>query len=281
MSLDFTSLCASTDAYNFHTHTEFCDGKATMSEIASRALQDGFRYLGFSPHGPICVESSCNMHPESVKEYFAEFDRLQAELCGHGLTLYKGMEIDWIGRDFGPHIDLFQNMELDYAIGSVHFVPTQDGRMVDCDGRPQRFQTYLHSFFRDDLRYVVEKFYEQTLWMLEYGGFDILGHFDKIARNAASIDPEIESSGWYKALVSDVIDHALSSGVAIEINTKILEEEGRFFPHTRYWLELINAGATLIVNSDAHRCDRINAGRQAAIDQLRQTREDQRSRRNA
>lgn len=277
MSVDFALLCNATDAYNFHTHTEFCDGKASMSEMARRAAQDGFRRLGFSPHGPLCLESPCNMPHDSIKSYFAEFERVRENFDEKSFTLYKGMEVDWINFDFGPHIDFFQNMGLDYTIGSVHFVPTQDGRMVDCDGRPERFKKYLYSFFKEDLRYVVERFFEQTLWMIEYGGFDILGHFDKIARNAASADPNIESYGWYKALIADVINHAAASGVAIEINTKFLEEEGRAFPKSDYWPKLIDSGATVVINSDAHHPDKIDSGRRKAIDMFRSIKENQRS----
>ena len=33
---------------NYHTHTVLCDGKNTAEEMVQRALDLGFKYLGFS-----------------------------------------------------------------------------------------------------------------------------------------------------------------------------------------------------------------------------------------
>ena len=37
--------------FNFHTHTQFCDGKSTAEEMVLSALNKGFSVLGFSGHG--------------------------------------------------------------------------------------------------------------------------------------------------------------------------------------------------------------------------------------
>ncbi|MDE6669612.1 MAG: histidinol-phosphatase, partial [Muribaculaceae bacterium] len=147
----------------------------------------------------------------------------------------------------------------------VHFVPTRDGIPVDCDGRFERFARNLHDAYNDDLRYVVEKYFEQVLTMIECGGFDILGHLDKISANAAKADPDIENTGWYKALIEDVINHAASSGLTVEINTKSYNDTRRFFPALQWWTELLRSGAHIVINSDAHYPDKVNAGRPEAL----------------
>lgn len=253
-----------TRKYNFHSHTQFCDGRAPMAEMAAAAFDAGMELYGFSPHSPICLDSPCNMKKENVPEYFAEADRLRAEYDGK-MRLFKAMEVDFISPDFGPHIDYFQKLPLDYIIGSVHFVPNQDGIPLDCDGRFERFNSYLSDGYNGDLRYVVEKYFEQVILMIERGGFQLLGHFDKIAGNAAIADPEIENLGWYEALVDDVISHAVSEKLAVEINTKSLFDKKRFFPAERWWGKLLDSGLELIVNSDAHYPDKINLGRNEAF----------------
>ena len=65
-----------------------------------------------------------------------------------------------------------QNMQLDYRLASVHFVPTQDGVWLDCDGRFERFSRYLKEDYKNDLRYVVEKYFENVIRMM----FLILSH---------------------------------------------------------------------------------------------------------
>ncbi len=255
--------------YNLHSHTQFCDGRASMQVMAEAAATEGMQLYGFSPHSPISVDSPCNMSQNDVQTYFDEAGRIK-DFYQDRMKILTGMEIDFLSPDWGPHIDYFQRLPLDYSIGSVHFVPTRDGIPVDCDGRFERFARNLKDVYGGDIRYVVEKYFEQVLTMIERGGFDILGHLDKIAANAAQAEPEIENTDWYKALIDDVINHASSSGLIIEINTKSYNSTQRFFPALQWWPKLIRSGATIVINSDAHYPDKVNAGRPEALRILEQ-----------
>ncbi len=266
-----TDVVGETEWYNFHSHSEFCDGRSPISEISKAACAEGFKVWGVSPHSPIATESDCNMTREDIPKYLAVMDKLKEQYDGR-MRLLTSLEIDFLGRDFGPHIDYFQNLPLDYRLGSVHFVPNQDGRQLDCDGSQERFNRYLNLGFGGDLRYVVEKYFEQILTMLELGGIDLLGHFDKIIANASGVDSTIEDQPWYEALIDDVISHAASSGVVVEINTKGFESRGRFFPADRWWPKLIAAGIPLAVNSDCHYVTKTNYGRLEALTRLAELR---------
>lgn len=265
---EIIEIAKRTYSYNLHSHTQFCDGRADMATMAEAAVNCGLEIYGFTPHSPVNVESKCNMTRESVAEYLDEANRLR-EMYDGQMQLLTGMEVDRIDHDFGPHLDYFQDHPLDYRIGSIHFVKDRDGVPWDCDGRFERFKTYLDGPFHGDVRYVVEKYLEEILRMIEDGGFEILGHFDKIVGNASQADPTLEDQSWYKALIDDIIRNAVDAGLAIEINTKAFEEKGRFFPAERWWNKLRLAGVVPIINSDAHYPDRIQAGRQVAIKQFR------------
>lgn len=264
-------IISSTTRYNLHSHTQFCDGHAPMEDMAAAAFNEGMLHWGFSPHSPICIESPCNMSRDDMKTYLAEVARLQ-EIYQGRMDVLPALEIDFLSADFGPHIDYFQRLPLDYRIGSVHFVPNQEGVPLDCDGSFERFRRYLRDGYAGDLRYVTEKYFEQVLTMLERGGFDILGHFDKIAGNAAQADPSIEEQGWYEALVDDVISHSVAAGVTVEINTKAIHDRGRFFPARRWWEKLVAAGVPLAVNSDAHWPEKTNLGRDEALAEIENVR---------
>lgn len=268
------------EGYNLHSHTQFCDGRAPMAVMAEAAAACGMTLWGFSPHSPLpnVAEqfgpqtvaqrfnrpSPCNMRADSVPAYLAEATRLRDEYDGR-MRILTSMEIDFLGDEWGPHTNYFQQLPLDYRIGSVHFVPTQQGLLVDCDGSADGFRRNLAEYYRNDLRYVVEKYFGQQLKMLEHGGFDLLAHCDKIAANASAIQPDIEEHGWYQALLNEVFDRARDAGVLLEINTKSLDDRGRFFPHSRWWPRLAAAGHRLVIDSDAHRPERVNAGRPEAL----------------
>lgn len=265
--MDIIKILDSTDRYNLHSHTPYCDGRAPLHKMTESALRSGMEHYGISPHSPLPIASPCNMESADIDPYLAEVSRLKAEYEDR-MKIWTGMEIDFLSADLGPHIDYFQRLPLDYRIGSVHFVANRDGIPIDCDGSSERFAENLKEGFRGDLRYVVERYFEQLLTMIERGGFDILGHADKIADNASSIDPEIENRGWYEALIDDVARMSSDNNLIVEINTKAYTDKGRFFPSERWWDKFIKEGCRFAVNSDAHRPDRIDAGRLQALNIL-------------
>ncbi|MDE6771987.1 MAG: PHP domain-containing protein [Muribaculaceae bacterium] len=273
MSIDIKRIIEYTRDYNLHSHSQFCDGRDPMCLISEAAEEAGMKYFAFTPHSPVPVDSPCNMDKGMMDEYFDEVDRLRA-IHAPRMDVYRSLEIDYLGPDFGPHIDYFQHLSLDFRLGSVHFVPNQDGVLLDCDGRYERFSGYLKNGYKGDLRYVVEKYFEQVLTMLERGGLDLLGHFDKIAGNASLADAGIEDQGWYEALVDDVVSHVKGSGVVVEINTKAFENKGRFFPAEKWWGKLLEAGLPLAVDSDVHYASKVASGRDEAfrrLDRLKDT----------
>lgn len=275
--MDFLKELNGSKAYTFHSHTEFCDGRATMEAFAREVVARGFTHYGFSPHCPLPIVSPCNMRREDVGRYLSEVDRIKGEYGGH-CRFYAAMEVDYLGESFGPSSREISELPLDYVIGSVHFVANRKGRLVDVDGRFESFRRKMRDYFDDDIRYVCEAFYARSLAMVEAGGFDIIGHFDKIGQNASYFQPGIEDEEWYQALVSDLVDRIISHNarhperpLTVEINTKAYaDHSGRLFPHPRHWGRLAEAGVPLIVNSDAHVPALIDASREMTFSMLEQ-----------
>lgn len=266
--MDFESIISQTRQYNFHSHTQFCDGHASMELMARAAVGAGMRHYGFSPHSPIPVSSPCNMLRADVDVYLAEVQRIKAMPELQSCRFYAAMEVDYLGDDWGPVNEYFKSLPLDYIIGSVHFIPSQSGEYVDIDGHFDSFAKRMKAYFRDDIDYVVDTFYRQSRAMVEAGGFDILGHFDKVGQNASYYAPGIEDGSHYRQCVESLIGMIIDRRCVIELNTKAREQHGRFFPGERYLPVLADAGITILVNSDAHQPDRIDASRGEAFNLL-------------
>ncbi|MDE6633308.1 MAG: histidinol-phosphatase HisJ family protein, partial [Muribaculaceae bacterium] len=232
------------------------------------AYKAGFKVWGISPHSPICCPSGANMKAEDMDAYLKESSRLKKEYEGK-MTILSGMEIDYISNDFGPHNDYFQSLPLNYRIGSVHFVCNKDGKPVDVDGPAERFLRYLETEYDGDLRYVVEKYFAMELEMLEHGGFDIIGHLDKIGDNGSYAWAELEDQPWYAELVEKVIAKAVEKEMIIEINTKKFDTGNRFFPAERWWPLLKKYEANLVLSTDAHYPDKVASGYEVALERLR------------
>lgn len=261
--IDFKRITTTSALYNFHSHTQFCDGHAPMREFVPKAIELGFTDYGFSPHSPIPIPSPCNMKDTDVPVYIDEVNKLK-EAYGTDINLYAAMEIDYLGDSWGPSDPYFDTVPLDYRIGSVHFIPCGNG-FVDTDGNFTSFKEKMAEFFDNDIRHVVDTFYCQTLKMIEAGGFDIIGHFDKIGQNASYFCSGIENEDWYKRHIDNVICAIKDFGLIAEINTKSLSGHHRFFPNERYFGQIKKYGIPVIFNSDVHRTELINAGRQEAM----------------
>lgn len=262
---DFIKLLGNSRLYTLHSHTQFCDGRAHMEAFAREAVARRFTHYGFTPHSPIPIVSPCNMHRDNVPVYFAEVERIKREY-GSEVCFLAGMEIDYLGDNWGPSHGYFESLPLDYTIGSVHFIPAQDGTLVDIDGRYDAFALKMKKYFHDDIRYVVETFYSQSLKMVEAGGFDIIGHLDKIGYNSSLYHPGIEDEPWYIALADELLESVIDAGLTVELNTKARAEHQRFFPSERLLRRIIDAGIDIVVNSDAHVPALIDASRSEAFD---------------
>ena len=123
---------------NFHSHCDFCDGHAPMEAFVREAISRGFEAYGISSHAPFPVQNSCNMRRERMADYLDEFRRLK-QIYSSEIELYIGLEIDFLDDTFNPSIPYFQELPLDYRIGSVHYIVAPDGTPIDTDGPPSRF----------------------------------------------------------------------------------------------------------------------------------------------
>ena len=264
--IDFKRIIQGSNLYNFHSHTQFCDGRAPMEDFVKKAIEMGFTDYGFSPHSPIPFDSPCNMSKEAVCDYIAEYQRLK-DLYGDKINLYLSMEIDYLGPQWGASNVYFDTLPLDYRISSVHFIPsfTDNDLYIDIDGRYVTFKQKMEKYFHNDIQSVVESFYAQSIKMIEAGGFDIIAHFDKIGHNAGHFKDGIENESWYERLFKQAFEAIMDNHLIIEINTKAYVEHNRFFPNVKYFDLMKQSGALLLINSDAHYPDLINSGRNEAI----------------
>ncbi len=262
--LNINDIVSQTDLYNLHTHTQFCDARAPMEDFVREAIALHFTHLGFTPHSPTTAESPCNMSRASVHDYFQEMERLRG-IYGGQIHLYTGMEIDYV-NDFGPSDSYFQSLPLDYSIGSVHFIPAinNPSLLIDIDGHYDAFKKKMHNYFEDDIEYVVRTFFAQSMQMVEKGGFDIVGHFDKIGLNASLYSSNLDEEPWFDKLVLQMFESIMDCHLTVEINTKSWLQHNRFFPNIKYFAMLKKYKAPVVINSDAHYPTLLNSGRNEA-----------------
>ena len=253
---------------NFHSHCTFCDGRNLPEDFVKAAIANRFRAYGFSSHSPLPFETCWNMSKTDMPDYLAEIKRLKNQYAGD-IELYLGLEIDYLDTSYNAAIPYFQSLPLDYSISSIHFLPSQhtplNENRVCIDGHYRDFETGLNSYFGGNIRRITDFFFETSMQMVEIGGFDIVGHIDKIYMNGIKHPGFDLQAGWYQKPFLQLLDLIAEKGCIVEINCKNNVRKSQTFPHITSYKELRKRHIPVIVNSDCHQPDLINDGREEAL----------------
>lgn len=249
---------------NYHSHCSFCDGRAPFEEFVKEAIRQGFYSYGVSSHAPLPFPTQWTMEWEQMEAYLDEFKNLRSKYADE-IELYVGLEIDYLNEESNPSVASFTELPLDYRIGSVHLLYDAAGEVVDIDCSPAVFKERVDRHFNGDVLRVIRMYFDRLFRMVELGGFDILGHADKMHYNASYYHPGLLDEPWYEALMKDYFSLVASRGYLVEINTKAYDSLGTFYPNSRYWELMKEYQIKVLVNSDAHYPERINAGRMEAL----------------
>ena len=255
-----------TNLTNYHSHCLYCDGRANMEDFIRFAISEGFTSYGIS--SPLPFSTAWTMEWDRMDDYLSEFSRLK-EKYADKIELAIGLEIDYLDEDSNPSLPRFQDLPLDYRIGSVHMLYSPEREIVDIDTPADTFRQLIDKHFDGDLDYVVHLYYKNLLSMVELGGFDIVGHADKMHYNASCYRPGLLDEPWYDTLVRGYFTAIAEHGYIVEINTKAYHELGTFYPNERYFTFLKELGVRVQVNSDAHYPEKINNARAEALAALK------------
>lgn len=254
---------------NYHSHCSFCDGRETMEEFAKYAIAKGVRKYGFSSHAPVPFHTNWTMNADDYPDYAAEFQRLKTKYSDR-IELFLGLEIDYILDCSNAKSNFFNDLKLDYAIGSIHYLDRlADGNYWTIDGPLDEFDRGLHELFDGDIRRATKRFYEISKLMIEVGGFDILGHCDKITMHGSKYSDFDLKSTWYKNLFGEMLELTKRKGLILEINTKSLTERGMTFPDKHFFNQILDLELPITVNSDCHYPSRVIDGFQAIYAHLK------------
>jgi len=245
---------------NYHSHCTFCDGRSSMEEFVESAISKDVKKYGFSSHAPLPFSTKWNMEEANFPHYELEFYRLK-EKYKQQIELYFGLEVDYIHNFSDIRNEFFRNKSFDYLIGSIHYLDKLPGGGFWCiDGNFEEFDKGLHMLYGGDIEFATRRFFELTSEMIKLGGFDILGHFDKISYNANRCEDFDMTSLWYKQVVGDVLQVVKDHGLIVEINTKSLFDRGLTYPHHQFYPLLKDLEIPIVVNSDCHHLPNVTTG---------------------
>lgn len=242
---------------NFHTHSNYCDGKATLREMVDFAVAHNFTALGFTGHCPLPFDNTYSI--TDYEGYCNEVRALKEEYADR-IEISLGLEMDYVPgmlEDFSP---LIKQGGLEYTIGSIHLIPAEgsaprsaaDLWMID----GSRYQTYdegLMKHFGGDIRRGVRAYFHNENAMLERNRPTIVGHPDKIVMHNRD-RYFTEDEPWYRDLALETIHLIKELDLICEINTRGIYKGRHADYYPGKWLiqEMKQLHIPVLVSTDAH-----------------------------
>lgn len=93
---------------NYHTHSLYCDGSASIEDFVKEAIRQGFSSYGVSSHSPIPFDTCWNMNRGDLPAYLDEVHFIKKKYEGR-IEIYCGLEIDYLGAEYNPSSPFFKN----------------------------------------------------------------------------------------------------------------------------------------------------------------------------
>ncbi len=255
---------------SFHVHSRFCDGSGEPEEYILKALEAGFCAIGFSSHAPLPFENDWTMKKTEVQTYCQEIRRLQTKYreC---ISVYLGLEIDYLPGLSGPRSEQFNALNLDYVIGSIHvadFVP--EGPYLSVDGSEAEYLQLLEQVYHGDIQAMVTDYFHRVREMVIIHHPDIVGHLDIIKKNNPQERYFSEKEAWYIEAVQATLELIARSGVIVEVNTGGIARNyvDDLYPSSWILAECRRLNIPIMLNSDAHHPEALSAYYDQALDRL-------------
>ena len=202
---------------NFHTHSTWCDGKASPEEMIRGAIDRGFDTLGFSSHAMLPADPyDWTLTTATLPAYAAEIRALAAKYADR-IRILLGVEADFVPGACTPDRAAYAAIAPDYVIGSVAYFAQQREMAASFD-------------------------------------FDVIGHPDlcrKFNGRLASFD---EGAPWYREELEKTAEAFAASGKSVEVNTGAISRGWMddAYPSASFRDLLRARGVRFLLSSDAH-----------------------------
>lgn len=239
---------------NYHSHTHYCDGKGSVTDFLGEACNRGMLSYGFSSHAPTPFAWPWTMKMEDLEDYLFEVESGKARYLGI-IEVYTGLEVDFIPDVVSVKSAWITEADLDYTIGSVHFVDKfEDGVHWEIDGTHKIFLDGLEKIFRNDIKAAVKRYFSITRQMIMEAPPTIVGHLDKIKMQNLGGKFFNEDDPWYRNEVLQTLELMRYKGLLLEINTRGLYKKKcvTSYPSTWTFKHIRDMGIPVVINSDSH-----------------------------
>jgi len=247
--------------FNFHTHSNYCDGSSDPEHYVMEAIRQGFDALGFSSHSPLPFDNKfAIVNDEKLLDYAHRTRKLKAQYQGQ-IEIFTGLEIDFIPGLSKPFRFFSDLAGLDYVIGGVHLIKRPEMKELWFTDGPLQ-ETYdkgMKLLFGDDVKMAVTAYWQQVREMILTQKPDVVAHLDKIKMHNKN-RYFTEDEPWYEEQLDKTLELIANTGTIVEVNTRGIYK-GRseeLFPGVMALKKIHRLNIPITLSSDAHRPEELS-----------------------
>ncbi|WP_456403963.1 histidinol-phosphatase [Hydrogenimonas sp.] len=219
---------------DLHNHTARCNhAEGSLDDYIEQAIAKGIDIFGFSDHAPMDFDPRYRMGFAEMEAYEREVREARERYAGT-IDIRLAYEVDWLPGHMDERV---MNADVDYLIGSVHFI---DKWGFD---NPEFIGKYADA----DIDGIWQDYFDLVEAMANEGRFDIVGHLDLI--KVFKFVPETD----VRLIAERAMDAIKRAGMVIEINAAGYRKPiGEPYP-SRQLLEMAyERDIPITFGSDAH-----------------------------
>ena len=235
---------------NFHQHTTFSDGKATVEQTVEHAIELGFEAIGISDHSFTPFDTTYCMKKEREEEYLQEIARVK-EKYAEKIEVYAGLEADYFSQ--------VDETKYEYLIASVHYL-YGNGEYHAIDHTKEQNARYLYEVCGGSKEKYAENYYCAVLDNVKKKRPQMVGHYDVITKFGL-FDEFADGGNKYRSIAVEALNEVLKITPVIEVNTGGIARGFRSMPYPAPFLlkEILLRGGEVALSSDAHTLSSMNA----------------------
>jgi histidinol-phosphatase (PHP family) len=237
-------------------HTPLCrHATGEPVDYARRALELGFKEIGFSDHSPMRRDDfdDWRMRFDQLGEYVEKVRKAQRDFPQ--LTIRLALEVDYLPGQEEWIRELATLHPWDYFIGSVHYV--SDSWAIDNPAK-------LSEWKNRDVWEIWSTYFDWLTRAAETGLFEIIGHADLPKK--FGYRPDRDCTPLYETF----LNAAKKNNCALDVNTAGLRKACKEIYPNRQILELaFQKGVPITFGSDAHAPEEVGMNFAEAIELAR------------
>ena len=222
-------------------------------------MDKGFEAIGFSSHVSFPESTPWVLPPEKGTAYVEDIRTLAAKYAGR-IRVLCGVEADYIPGVTTPDRARYANLNVDYIIGSIHFVVAPDGGRVPVDHNPQLLEEGIREHFGGSAETFIRAYFRQQREMVAHCDFNIAGHLDLVRKFNVKHPYFDEDAKWYRDELIATADAVAASGKIAEVNTGAISRGwlDDAYPSAFFRGLLRERGVRFVLNSDAHSAEAVD-----------------------